>query len=71
MTTTVNIDNKTRIPLFAVLTALPILLGFMVWITGVAADAKKGANSADLIEQIHLDVAEIKQDIKYLKEARR
>lgn len=68
MTTTVNIDNKSRIPLFAVVSAsavvLPALIGFTVWITAVAADARKGAKAADKVTVIYYDVKAIKKELK-------
>lgn len=66
--TTVNIDSKSRIPLFAVLaglaTCLPVLIGFTVWITSVAADARKGAKAADKVTVIYYDVKAIKKELK-------
>lgn len=65
--TTVTIDNKSKVTVFAVLaalaTCLPILIGFTVWITSVAADAKKGAKAASKVTEIYYDVKAIKKQL--------
>lgn len=59
-----EINNKTKIPLFSVIAILPFLIGFIVWITSVAADASKGAKAADKITVMYYDIRAIKKELK-------
>lgn len=59
-----TIDQKTTIPLFAVIATIPFAIAFAVWITSVAADAKKGAKAADKITVIYYDVKAIKKELR-------
>jgi hypothetical protein len=63
-----TIDDKTKIPLFVVIGALPFLVGFVFWLTSVDAKATKGAEAKELLEDLRLDIREIKTDVKYIKE---
>jgi hypothetical protein len=63
-----TIDDKTKIPLFVVLGALPFILGGVFWLTSVDAKATKGAEAKELLEDLRLDIREIKTDVKYIKE---
>lgn len=58
------IDEKTKVPLYAVFISASALIGYVVWITAVAADAHKGAKAADKVTQIYYDVKAIKRQLK-------
>lgn len=47
-----QISEKTTISLFAVLTALPFIIGFILWLSSVDAKATKGAESAEIILEV-------------------
>lgn len=67
----VQINDKTTINLFAVLGAVPIIVGFIVWLTTI--DAKASAAQEDLrgVRALLLDVREriihIEDDLKHRK----
>ena len=58
------IDEKTKVPIYATAIVLSTVVGFTVWITAVAADARKGAKAADKVTQIYYDVKAIKRELK-------
>ena len=58
------IDSKTKVPLFVIFGTLPFVVGFIVWITAVAADARKGAASAEVVLEIRERVIRIETMIE-------
>lgn len=52
-----RIDDKTDIPMFAVLLALPTIVGGVVWLTSI--DAKASA-SQDELQGVRKELVEIK-----------
>jgi hypothetical protein len=63
-----TINEKTNIPLFVVIGSLPFVVGFVFWLSSVDAKATKGAEAKELLEDLKLDIREIKTDVKYIKE---
>lgn len=60
----ITIDAKTKIPLFVAFSGLSFIIAFTVWITSVAADARKGAKAADKVTVIYYDVRAIKTHLR-------
>jgi len=63
-----KLDDKTTIPLFAALITLPVIVGFIFWLSSVDAKATKGAEAKEILYQMALDIQTIKSDVNYLKE---
>ncbi len=61
-----NINEKTNVPLLAVLATLPFLIGFIMWLASVDANATKGAEAKEMLYKIdkRLDRIEIKLGTK-------
>jgi hypothetical protein len=66
-----NLNVKTTIPLFVALGALPFLIGGVFWLSSVDAKATSADKKTDMLYDIKSDLAEIKTDIKYLKQRRK
>lgn len=66
--TNITIDDKTKIPLFAAATIVVAVIGFTIWLSSIAAQASEGSKAKVLVEDIRLDIVEMKSDIKYIKE---
>lgn len=66
--TNITIDDKTKIPLFAALGAMLIILMFAGWLWSIQAKADDGAEAKKLVGDIRLDIVEMKSDIKYIKD---
>ncbi len=47
-----NIDEKTRISFFAVLSALPFLIGGILWLTSVDAKASMSLQRSERTQQL-------------------
>lgn len=60
------ITEKTKIPLFAVLTSVPILVGFIVWISVLYSNVS--ANTQD-IEDLKTDKKEMVQELKEINKS--
>ena len=65
---TLRLDEKTTIPIYAALTALPFLIGAILWLASVDAKATKAAESSEIIHDIHIKIIKIEKDVEYLKE---
>ena len=51
-----EIDHKTRVSLFAAVTALPFLIGAILWLSSVATDAKEAKVQTAVFMTLILDV---------------
>lgn len=58
------IDDKTKISMPMAITTVSAAVLFAVWITAVAADARKGAKAADKVTVIYYDIKAIKKELK-------
>ncbi len=63
-----KLNDKTTIPLYAVLASLPFLIGAIFWLSSVDAKATKAAESSQLIQDTHTKVIKMEKDIEYIKE---
>ena len=63
-----KIDDKSSIPLFAVLASLPFIIGAIFWLTSVDAKATKAAESSEVILEIRERIIKVEKDVEYLKE---
>jgi hypothetical protein len=63
-----KLDDKTTIPLWAVIASLPFIVGAIMWLASVDAKATKAAESSELIQDIHIKIIKIEKDVEYLKE---
>ena len=63
-----NITSKTTVQFYAVMASIPFIIGAILWLTSVDAKATKAAESADLIQDVHVKVIKIEKDIEYIKE---
>lgn len=63
-----KLDERTTISLWAALASLPFIIGALMWLTSVDAKATKAAESAELIQEIHVKIIKIEKDVEYLKE---
>lgn len=59
-----TIDDKTRIPLFAVLCALPFLIGGVAWLTSVDAKASQAAEKASQAREEIAGIRALSIDIR-------
>jgi len=66
-----TINDKTTIPIFVVLGSLPFLIGAIFWLSSVDAKATSADKKTDMLFEIKEDLAEIKTDIKYLKQRKK
>ncbi len=63
-----RIDQRTHVPLFAVLSAIPFVVGGMFWLTNI--DSKASAAQEDLkslrplVQEIHDHVLRIEEFLK-------
>jgi hypothetical protein len=64
-----DITDKTKIPLFAVVGILPTLVGGIIWLTNIHAKASNAEEKLTRLERAIIDIAEIKKDIEFIKEA--
>jgi hypothetical protein len=64
-----DLDNKTKIPLFSALGLIPLLFGGVVWLTNIDAKASRADTKLDKLEQAVIDIAEMKKDIHYIRES--
>lgn len=66
-----SIDDKTKIPLFAVICSLPFLVGAIVWLTAIAAKADSAQEEIQGLKSLVLDIRErvirIESGIEYQK----
>lgn len=60
------ITEKTKVPLFAVLTSVPILVGFIVWISVLYSNVS--ANTQD-IEDLKSDKKEMVRELKEINKS--
>lgn len=62
------IDNKAKVPLFAVFASLPFIVGFMLWLTSVASDASIAKSEVTDLKKLVLEtrdtVVRIDQQLK-------
>lgn len=66
-----RIDDKTTIPIFVVIGSLPFLIGAVFWLSSVDAKATSADRKTEMLFDIKADLAEIKTDIKYLKQRKK
>lgn len=53
-----DLNEKTKIPLFAVLVSLPFVVGFIFWLSTVASDASAAKSETSSIRELVLDIRE-------------
>ena len=53
-----DIDQKTTVSLFAVIAALPFIIGALLWLSAVASDAKEAKAQTTDLKSLVLDVRE-------------
>jgi len=64
-----DVTNKTKVPLFAVLVSLPVLVSAIIWLTNIdakasgAQDELKGMRS--IVQEILVRVIRIEEQIKH------
>lgn len=63
-TTTIDITEKTRVPLFAVLVSIPTLLGGMFWLTAIWQQGAEAARVNDRQDRQLNSQTEILNDIR-------
>lgn len=61
-----TIDEKTKIPLFTVISAGPVLIGFIVWISMLYSNVS--ANTSD-IQDLKVDKKDMVQELKKMNES--
>lgn len=68
---TLDISSKTNVPLFAVLSSVPFIVGGIMWLANVDAKATeaKATNLTilQMVSQMKDDVAEIKGELKRIR----
>lgn len=53
-----NIDHRAKVSLYAALSALPFLIGGIMWLTTVDNKATAAQNELNILKQLLLDVRE-------------
>jgi hypothetical protein len=51
-----DISEKTKLPLFAVLVSLPFMIGAIMWFTTVAGDASRASADVKSVRELVLDL---------------
>ena len=62
-----TIDEKTKIPLYAALTAAGTIIGFSIWLYGVSLDAKEGKEAKSQVLDIIYEIKGLRKDLKSVK----
>lgn len=58
------LDKKTKIPLWAVIVAIPTVVGFVFWLSTVA---NLGIATAKTVDKLEETLYKIRDDVAYLK----
>lgn len=53
-----NIDDKTKIPLFAVIIAIPFVVGGIAWLTSIDAKATQAKEDLQGLKPLVIDIRE-------------
>jgi hypothetical protein len=53
-----NIDEKTKIPLFAVLGSVPVVIGAVLWLTSIDAKATQAHEEMVGLKALTIDIRE-------------
>lgn len=68
------LDDKTKVPLYAIAAALPFIIVGILWLSSVASDAKEAKSKAQelkvLVEDTHDRVIRIEEYIRLLKRSK-
>lgn len=59
-----DLDKRTKIPLWAVLVAVPTIVGFVFWLSTVA---NLGMATAKTVDKLEESIFKIRDDVAYLK----
>lgn len=67
----IEIDERTKIPLFAVLAAVPFIVGGLLWLTSIDSKASQANDRVSGVLEMLIDVRErtirIEQQLKDIK----
>lgn len=65
------LDDKTKVPLYAIAAALPFLIVGILWLSSIASEAKEAKSQVQelkvLVEDTHDRVIRIEEYIRLLK----
>lgn len=63
-----KLDDKTTIPLWAVFSSIPFIVGFIFWISFLAFQSDATAAKVDRLEQMFTIMYEIQKDVAVIKQ---